>query len=195
MQTRSIVALSWFNFVCDEIEKWDFGCCIGWKAFIGYLCPKYYFSRLCICRPTGFDIVNLDYYGIFSFCNKTRRATSNNMHICSLFGMGQLKTRSCWSNVYFIFISIILFSLTMQFPTVWLLFWKYLWSVFGVGYQKTGSITWVGRSHKGKCETFSTAKVKLGQKYFQTSYFCFWMFTSFHPSCLSDETRWKIWLN
>ena len=111
VQTRNIVALSWFNFVCDEIEKWDFGCCIGWKAFIGYLCPKYYFSRLCICRPTGFDIVNLDYYGIFSFCNKTRRATSNNMHICSLFGMGQLKTRSGWSNVYFIFISIVPFFL------------------------------------------------------------------------------------
>ena len=66
-----------------------------------------------------------------------------------------------------------LVSFTMQFPSVWLLFRKYLWSVFGVGYQKTGSITWVGRSHKGKCETFSTAKVKLGQKYFQTSYFCF----------------------
>ena len=111
MQTRSIVALSWFNFVRDDIEKWDFLCCIGWKAFIGYLCPKYYFSRLCICRPTGFDIVNLDYYGIFSFCNKTRRATSNNMHICSLFGMGQLKTQSGWSNVYFIFISIVPFFL------------------------------------------------------------------------------------
>ena len=84
----------------------------------------------------------------------------------------------------------------MQFPTVWLLFWKYLWSVFGVGYQKTGSITWVGRSHKGKCETFSTAKVKLGQKYFQTSYFAFeCLYRSIDPVCLMKPDGKFDWIN
>ena len=34
-----------------------------------------------------------------------------------------------------------------------------------LGYQRARSITWVGRTHKGKCKAFSTIKVKLGQNY------------------------------